>query len=93
MAERDYKLGPDGDLIIRDGDFVFDEALDDDVDLLLLTNPGEVKADPLAGVGMLRMLRGEVSQEEIKKKVKLQLERDGKNYEEIREGIKTRTIG
>lgn len=88
---KDYLLTATGDLVIVNGDFSFGDSLDDDINVLLLTNQGEVKQDPFTGIGIVRMMRRELNQEQIQKRVKLQIERDGKNYEEIRSGIAIRT--
>ncbi len=91
---RDYLLDDDGDLAIRAGDFAFGEASKDNVDLLLRTEPGEVKFSPLTGVGIISFLRGvtsPLSDAELERVISLQLEADGSanSKVEVKNGVIT----
>lgn len=92
-----------GILLVRKSDGTYDIAQDADgkmqrgdtymqeVELILMTNPGELKCDPLAGVGIVRMMNAKISQSKIQDKVRIQLTRDGKNYDEIKGQINIRS--
>lgn len=81
IKQTDIMLGPDDDLLI-DGDLVLGESYLQEVGILIRLNPGELKADPVLGPGLIRMVNGKVNANEIKTVVKVHLERDGKNYED-----------
>jgi hypothetical protein len=85
----DYQLDDDGDLKIEAGDFVFSDALTDDVAMIISINQGELKSDPLTGCNMVSRIRSQQSAEEIQRSVRLQLQRDGKNFNEIKDYLKT----
>lgn len=93
MAERDFLLGDDGEMEIRNGDFVHGDSLTQEVGLLLLTNKGEVRWDPLCGCDLLRRTNARLSQSQFERIVKVQIERDGKNYADVVDGIKLITDG
>lgn len=93
MAERDYILDDDGDLEVVNGDFVFGDSQTDDVDILLRLNQGELKYDALCGTNMARRIRGNESPDAIIRALRLQLERDGKNFQDIKDYLKTRISG
>jgi hypothetical protein len=86
---RDYILDDDGDLKIEAGDFVFGDAETDDVLLILGINQGELKSDPLCGTNMTQRIRSQQTPEEIQRAVRLQMQRDGKNFNEIKAFLKT----
>lgn len=88
---RDYLLADDGDLALRGGDFAFGEASEDNVDVLIRTEPGEVKYSPLTGVGIAGFLLGSTGplpDEELEREIALQLEADGSpnNQVEVNNG-------
>jgi len=86
---KDYLLDDDGDLKIQNGDFAFGESDTDDALLIIGMNQGELKYDPLTGCNMVARLRSQQSATEIQKVVRLQMQRDGKNYNEIKRFLKT----
>lgn len=85
--EQDILLDDTDDLIIENGDFKIGESLTQDVGLIIRMNQGELKEDPLLGVNLIRMIKSSVDDEELQTKVKLHLQRDGKNYEELKDYI------
>lgn len=93
MAERDFILGDDGDVQIRNGDFVTGESLTQEVALIMLTNKGEIRHDPLCGCDLLKMTNARMSRTQFEQIVRVQLERDGKNWADIKNGINLRTNG
>lgn len=80
-------LDEDGDLLIRNGDFVCGEASEDNVALLLVTHPGEVRNSPLTGFGLASHLRRPSSpmlDEQMERELTLQLELDGSPNSDVR---------
>lgn len=93
MAERDFLLGDDGDLQVRNGDFVTGESLTQEVALIMLTNKGEIRHDPLCGCDLLKMTNARITRARFERLVRVQLERDGKNWSDVKDGINLRTNG
>lgn len=86
---RDYQLTDDGDLKIEGGDFVFGESDTDDAFIILGMNQGEWKGDPLTGCNMVQRIRSNQGPTEIERVVRAQMQRDGKNYNELKRYLKT----
>ncbi len=88
--EKDILLDAQGDLLFENGDLVIGESLEQEVAMLLQVNKGEFKEDPIVGCDFIKMLKGNVSELELKKVVKIQLARDGKNYDQLKKNIITK---
>lgn len=86
-TEADFLLDDNDDLIVKDGDFVVGESLTQEVGIIIRANKGEFKQWPLLGPNLIQMVRKTISQDEINTRVKLQLQYDGKDYEDIKELI------
>ncbi len=71
-----------GDLAIKGGDLFVGDSLDQEVGLILRLNQGELKSDPLLGPNLTSLLKGS-DNERIKRKIKLNLELDGKQVGKI----------
>ena len=84
----DILLDNNDDLAIENGDFLLGESLDQEVGIIIRLNQGDLKSDPILGPGLFRMINSNATDAEVKDKIKLHLERDGKNYEDIKEAIK-----
>jgi len=87
----DILLGENDDVQILNGDFVVGESLDQEVGLILRLNKGELKEDPIMGCDLIRLIKSNITQPELKQIIKLQLARDGKSYDELKERIKLKT--
>lgn len=61
---------------IVDGDFVVFDGDDQNLEDLCELNPGELKADPLTGVGVIRMLKSNLSDSEIVSRTRSQMRLD-----------------
>lgn len=85
--EQDLLLDENDDLIIENGDFKIGESLTQEVGLIIRMNQGELKADPLLGANIIRMINSSVNDDELQTKIKLHLQRDGKDYEDIKKYI------
>jgi hypothetical protein len=76
----DFELDDDFDLEIENGDFVIDETGDLDIELLLMTAPGNWKQNPLTGFGINNVINGPLSvaqAREYERQIMLQLIADG----------------
>lgn len=80
----DINLDLDDDLGITDGDFTIGESLSQDVGIILRLNQGDLKSDPILGPNLIQLIKSNVSQQELQTIIKLHLERDGKDYNEVK---------
>jgi len=55
----DILLNDDGSLLIRNGDFVVGESMNQQQAMLLIAHPGEFKMNPETGIGISDLLLGE----------------------------------
>ncbi len=58
-----------------------------DAYIVLKANQGEIKEDPIVGANLLRMIRGKMDKERIKKTVKISLQRVGIDFNEIKHAV------
>lgn len=78
MAVRhDIRQDSDGDLLIRDGDFVIGESDSQHIQDTLVAHPGWWKENPQDGVGIDNYSKATGAEQELARKVKLELEADG----------------
>ncbi|PIE50814.1 MAG: hypothetical protein CSA38_01310 [Flavobacteriales bacterium] len=89
---KDIKLNNVNDLEIIGGDFVIGESELQEVGIILQLNQGELKSDPLCGMNMYKYIKGKGVSVELEKNLKIQLERDGKNYEKIKKALQLNKI-
>jgi phage baseplate assembly protein W len=87
----DILLDENDDVRIENGDFVIGDSLDQEVGLILRMNKGELKEDPVMGCDLIRLINSNTSEAELKQIIKLQLARDGKSYDELKERIILKT--
>lgn len=85
---KDYLLTDEDDLMIANGDFVTGESTMQEVGIILRLNPGELKSDPVLGPALIRFIKSDADADVVKQAARLHLERDGKNYDDIKEQIK-----
>lgn len=81
----DFLLDSTGDLAIEDNDLVIGDSLTQEVELVMQTNQGEWKRSPLLGPNLIEKINSGASPREIKQAVKLSLEMDGKDYNELKD--------
>lgn len=93
MAERDFLLGDDGDLVLRNGTIATGPSLTQEVAQLLVLSKGAVRHDPLCGCDLRRLQNSVIGRTQFEHIVKLQVERDGKSWADIRAGIKLKLNG
>lgn len=73
-----------GDLLIKNGDFVIGESNTQNVKDLINDNVGEWKQYLTAGMGIYNYLNSNITQNEITQKVRIQLNGDGFNTTNIK---------
>lgn len=76
------------DAILRDGDFVTGDSLDQEVELILSMEQGELKEDPMLGAGLIRLVHSNGNELSIRQLASVHLARDGKSYDDIKKRIK-----
>lgn len=83
----DILLDEDNDLLIAGGDFVVGESLIQEAGLILIMNQGELKSDALMGPNLGVNIRAVSGDGRAVAKAKMHLQRDNKNYEEVKNYI------
>ena len=79
----DIALSPDLDMMVADGDLVTEENLKQAQQLLLVTNKGEWKQHPTAGVGVANYLET-ASAGELSREIREQFSRDGMKVSSVK---------
>lgn len=82
-------LDDDNDLKIEGGTMKIGERKMQDAFMVLSMNQGDLKEDPLAGVNLVRMIRGRENKEKIRKTIEIGLERVGIKFDEIKSEFET----
>ena len=80
MEANDILLGPDGDLLIENGDFAIGPSDEQHLSHILLSSPGHWRFHPTVGIGAHRLINSPVSLANInalKADIKKQLQQDG----------------
>lgn len=93
MADRGFLVDDKGELVIRNGTIAVGDTLSQDVALLMLTNKGEIRHDVFAGCDLLRRMNSRMSRSEFERIVRVQVERDGKQWHRVKDGIRLHTNG
>ena len=76
------------DLEIIAGDFSIGDSLLQEVGFILQSQQGNWKSDPLVGANMVELIKGKHNRTAIEKRIKIQLERDNKDYDTIKKLLK-----
>lgn len=87
----DILLDENGDLAIANGDFVIGESVDQEVATLLQLNKGELKEHAILGPNLIKLINSNTSELELKQIIKIELKRDSKSYQELKERIQIST--
>lgn len=85
---KDIILTEHNDLQILNGDFVISESDMQEIGLILQSSQGEFKNEPLIGANLTTMIRGVENKEKIQRHISVQLELDGKDYDDTKELLK-----
>ncbi|MBS1940888.1 MAG: hypothetical protein JST38_08430 [Bacteroidetes bacterium] len=88
---RDFLLDDSGRLVLRNGGIATGDSLTQEVALIMLTNQGEMRHDPLCGCNLIRRTNSRFTTSELRSLVRTQLERDGKDLNAIADGINLTT--
>ncbi len=75
----DILLEDNGDFKVVNGDFAVDYSDDQHIDLIMRSNPGDIKDHPLLGIGIDKYLNSPLSQgiqQRISRDVRLHLQSD-----------------
>lgn len=84
----DFLLDDDNDIQFdANGELVIGESELQDVALIIQTNPGEWKEDPIMGLGLPRFVKSKENQQLIERELKIQLTRDNKDYNRVKNKI------
>lgn len=77
MIAQDIQLDDDGDLLIRNGDFVIGPSDNQHIQDLINASVGWWKEFPLVGVGIENYQGSSGAQQQLERSIKVQLEGDG----------------
>lgn len=77
MKAQDIKLDSDGDLLIKDGDFVIGPSDEQHIKDILNSVPGWFKEFPLVGINPFQFLNSRDSSQQLNQIIKTQLIGDG----------------
>ena len=91
--QRDMLLDDTGRLIIRNGGVATGSSFTQEGALLMLSNKGELRHDPLAGCDLVKRTNARMTRSELERIVRVQVERDGKRWPDVVGGIKLNTNG
>jgi hypothetical protein len=80
---KDILLDTDRDLLLKNGDIVFDEADAQNIETLVILNQGDLKDNPLVGCNSYKLINGRVDPAAVKRVISLQLTGDGYQDQEI----------
>ena len=84
---KDIILDSNNDILIQNGDFFIGKSLTQDGLLILSSNTGEWKSDPLLGCNLTTLNNSSGDNATIERRIKMQLERDGKDYDNLKQLI------
>lgn len=91
--QRDFLLDDEGRLVLRNGGIATGNSFTQEVALLMLTNKGELRHDPLAGCDLVRRTNSRIARSDLARLVRVQVERDGKQWSDVMGGLKLNTNG
>ena len=84
----DILVTENNDLEIIAGDFSIGDSLLQEVGFILQSQQGNWKSEPLVGANMVELIKGKHNRTAVEKRIKIQLERDGKDYDAIKKILK-----
>ncbi len=82
---KDILLNKNDDLTIANGDFVVSESEMQEVGIILRLAKGELKEDPILGANLIELMHSEKNNNEMLRRAKLNLLRDGKDWRELKD--------
>lgn len=87
MQENDFLIDATDDLVIDQGDFVIKESVLQEVGIILRLNSGALRSDPILAPNLIQLVNRADSDLELQERIRLFLNRDNKNYEDIKKLI------
>jgi hypothetical protein len=84
---KDILLDADGDLAIVNGDFVLGDSELQEVETILSMMQGALKEDPIMGANLIHYEKSTLTPDAIKAKASIALQRDGKDFNQIKKGL------
>lgn len=87
MAGKGILLGENGDLLIKNKSVVVGDTEMQEVAIILQLNQGELKLYPLLGPNLIQLQKTNSSKFLIEQRLRLNLARDGKNYDDIKNKV------
>ena len=84
----DFLLDDDNDLKVSAGDFATGDSEMQEVGLILSTNQGEWKEQPVLGANLVTKIRSNAEAVRLERELRIQLKLDGKEYDKIKNKIK-----
>lgn len=91
MAGKGILLDENNDLLIVGKRMIVGDSEMQEVATILEMNQGALKSSPLLGADLVQLLKSNASKVDVQRRVRLQLEKDGKNYNAIKNKIKITT--
>lgn len=89
MAGKGILLDENNDLLIIGKRMVIGDSQMQEVAVILEMNQGALKSKPILGAELIQLLKGNASKIDIERRVRIHLEKDGKDYNAIKNKIKT----
>ena len=86
----DILLDAQNDLLFKNGDLAIGESEMQDVGLILQSNQGQWKGEPVIGTNLVKEIRGGENPLRRERNLRIQLKLDGKNYDAIKNKLKVR---
>lgn len=80
---KDILLNENNEPIIVNGDFIIGESSLQETAIILQLRQGELKNDPVLGVNLQHMVNAKENRTSIERTIKIHLQRDGKDYDEV----------
>lgn len=90
---KDILIDENNKIQILNGDFSIGESELQEVIIILQLRQGELKSDPILGANIQHFIKSKYDRVAIEKRVKINLERDGKMPENIIRKINLKTNG
>ena len=87
----DIMLDNNDDMQIANGDFVIGESMLQEVGIIIRLNSGELKSDPVLGPNLIQLTNSNADLQEFEERLRLHLQRDNKNYEDVKKLISIKT--
>lgn len=83
IISKDILLDEEGNFAVANGDLVVGNSDEQHIHLILASNKGEWLESPTMGAGLSKHLNGMISQSELIRDIKLDLQRDGYNVKSV----------